>query len=98
MRNLRGGTARSSEEVPDKGMERRCCVREPNSMSQPAMGGADEEGKAAPHFRKRCGGGFPDGSCMSREAHVQFCERLCQEDEKSSCCTKDGGRPSEAGL
>ena len=28
----------------------------------------------------------------------EFCERLCQEDEKSSCCTKDGGRPSEAVL
>ena len=23
---------------------------------------------------------------------------LCQEDEKSSCCTKDGGRPSGAVL
>ena len=23
---------------------------------------------------------------------------LCQEDEKSSCCTKDGGRPSGAAL
>jgi len=31
---------------------------------------------------------------MRREAHVRFCERLCQEDEKSSCCTKDGGGPS----
>jgi hypothetical protein len=38
----RGGTTRSSEEVPDKGMERRGGVVEPNSMSQPAMGGADE--------------------------------------------------------
>jgi len=27
-------------EVPDKGMERRRCVKEPNSMSQPAIGGA----------------------------------------------------------
>ena len=38
----RGGTTRSSEEVPDKGMERRGGVVETNSMSQPAMGGADE--------------------------------------------------------
>ena len=38
----RGGTTRSSDEVPDKGMERRGGVVEPNSMSQPAMGGADE--------------------------------------------------------
>ena len=30
--------------------------------------------------------------------HVRICGRLCQEDEKSSCCTKDGGRPSEAVL
>ena len=38
----RGGTTRSSDEVPDKGMERRGGGVEPNSMSQPAMGGADE--------------------------------------------------------
>ena len=38
----RGGTTRRSEGVPDKGMERRGGVVEPNSMSQPAMGGADE--------------------------------------------------------
>jgi hypothetical protein len=38
----RGGTTRSSKEVPDNGMERRSGVVEPNSMSQPAMGGADE--------------------------------------------------------
>jgi len=38
----RGGTTRSSDEVPDNGMERRGGVVEPNSMSQPAMGGADE--------------------------------------------------------
>src|ERR1700752_265715 len=38
----RGGTTRSSGEAPDKGVERRGCVMEPNSMSQPAMGGADE--------------------------------------------------------
>jgi hypothetical protein len=40
MRSLRGGTTCSSEEVPDKGMERRRCVKEPDSMSQPEMGGA----------------------------------------------------------
>jgi hypothetical protein len=38
----RGGTTRSSEEVPDNGMERRGGAVGPNSMSQPAMGGADE--------------------------------------------------------
>ncbi len=38
----RGGTTRSSDEVPDKGMERRGGVVGPDSMSQPAMGGADE--------------------------------------------------------
>ena len=38
----RGGTTRSSDEVPDNGMERRGDVVEPDSMSQPAMGGADE--------------------------------------------------------
>jgi hypothetical protein len=38
----RGETTRSSEEVPENGMERRGGVVEPNSLSQPAMGGADE--------------------------------------------------------
>jgi hypothetical protein len=38
----RGGTTHSSEEVPDKGMERRGGAVEPDSMSQPARGGADE--------------------------------------------------------
>jgi hypothetical protein len=38
----RGGTTHSSEAVPDKGMERRGGAVEPDSMSQPAMGGADE--------------------------------------------------------
>jgi hypothetical protein len=38
----RGGATCSSDEVPDKRMERRGCVMEPDSMSQPAMGGADE--------------------------------------------------------
>jgi hypothetical protein len=36
----RDGTARSSREVLDKGMEPRRCVKEPDSMSQPVMGGA----------------------------------------------------------
>ena len=40
MRDGRDGTARSSDEVPDKGMEPRRCVKEPDSTSQPAMGGA----------------------------------------------------------
>ena len=38
----RGGTTRRSDEVPDNGMERRGGGVEPDSMSQPAMGGADE--------------------------------------------------------
>src|SRR5262245_20334649 len=35
MRSLRGGTARSSDEVLDKGMERRGCAMEPNSTVNP---------------------------------------------------------------
>lgn len=38
MRDSRDGTARSSNEIPHKGMERRGCVREPYSMSQPVDG------------------------------------------------------------
>jgi hypothetical protein len=37
-------------------------------------------------------------SRISREAYVRFCERLCQEDVKASCCTKDGGGPFGAAL
>ena len=42
----RGGITRSSEEVPEKRMERRGDVVAPNSTRQPAMGGTDECGKA----------------------------------------------------
>src|SRR6516225_9784684 len=38
----RGGITRSSEEVPEKRMERRGDVVGPNSTRQPAMGGTDE--------------------------------------------------------
>ena len=38
----RGGTTRRSKEVPYNGMERRGGGVEPNALSQPAMGGADE--------------------------------------------------------
>src|SRR6266513_6060860 len=38
MRRLRDGTVRSSYEVPDKRMEQRRCVKEPDSMSQPVDG------------------------------------------------------------
>jgi hypothetical protein len=38
MRRFRDGTARSSYEVPDKRMEQRRCVKEPDSMSQPVDG------------------------------------------------------------
>ena len=42
----RGGITRSSDEVPEKRMERRGDVVEPNSTRQPAMGGTDEGGEA----------------------------------------------------
>jgi RNA-directed DNA polymerase len=35
MRSFRGGTARSSDEVLEKGMERRGCAIEPNSTVNP---------------------------------------------------------------
>ena len=38
----RGGTTRSSEEVPETGWSEGVVLMELNSMSQPAMGGADE--------------------------------------------------------
>jgi len=38
----RGGTTRRSDEVPEKGMERRGGGVGPDAMSQPAMGGAEE--------------------------------------------------------
>lgn len=49
----RGGTTRSSEEIPDKGMERRGGVVESHSRSQPVMGGADECGKVVWYFQAR---------------------------------------------
>jgi len=39
-----------------------------------------------------------DKSRVSREAHARFCEGLCQEDAKASCCTEDEGRPFGAAL
>jgi hypothetical protein len=38
----RGGTTRSSDEVPEKGWSQGVVLMELNSMCQPAMGGADE--------------------------------------------------------
>ncbi len=38
----RDGTTRSSEEVPETGWSEGVVLMELNSMSQPAMGGADE--------------------------------------------------------
>ena len=35
---------------------------------------------------------------MSGDVHVRFCERLCQEDAKASCCTEDEGRPFGTAL
>jgi hypothetical protein len=42
MRDGRDGTARSSDEVPDKRMEPRRCVKRPDLQGQPAMGGTHE--------------------------------------------------------
>jgi hypothetical protein len=38
----RGGTTRSSFEVPETGWSKGVVLMEPNSMCQPEMGGADE--------------------------------------------------------
>ena len=38
------------------------------------------------------------GHEVSRGTIANILKELCQEDEKSSCCTKDGGRPSEVAL
>jgi hypothetical protein len=38
----RGGTTRSSDEAKETGGSEGVVLREPNSMCQPAMGGADE--------------------------------------------------------
>jgi hypothetical protein len=49
-----------------------------------------------------CGEGrqlfMDDTSRVSREAQARFCESLCQEDAKASCCTKDEGRSFGAAL
>jgi hypothetical protein len=49
-----------------------------------------------------CGGGRQlsmDGtSRVNREVYARFCERVCQEDAKASCCTKDEGGPFGAAL
>jgi hypothetical protein len=37
-------------------------------------------------------------SRVSREAQARFCEGLCQEDAKASCCTEDEGRSFGAAL
>jgi hypothetical protein len=37
-------------------------------------------------------------SRISREAYVRICERLCQEDAKAFCCTRDEGGPFGAAL
>jgi hypothetical protein len=41
---------------------------------------------------------LPDGSRVRRESHARFCESLCQEGAKASCCTKDEGGPFGAAL
>ena len=49
-----------------------------------------------------CGGerqlSVNDKSRVSREAQARFCEGLCQEDAKASCCTEDEGRSFGAAL
>ena len=37
-------------------------------------------------------------SRISREAYVRSCERVCQEDAKAFCCTKDEGGPFGVAL
>ena len=39
-----------------------------------------------------------DKSRVSREAQARFCEGLCQEDAKASCCTEDEGGPFGTAL
>ena len=65
----RGGTTRSSGEVPDKGMERRGRVDGVKFMGQPERGGAEEGARTAALTRLAVA---IDGSCMNREVHVQF--------------------------
>jgi hypothetical protein len=49
-----------------------------------------------------CGGGRQlsrDGtSRVTGDSHARFCERLCQEDAKASCCTRDEGGTFGAAL
>ena len=66
----RGGTARSSEEAPVMGAERRGCVVQGVFMDQPEMGGINEYHQAKPYYW------LNNGSRMSREVHVRFCEQL----------------------
>src|SRR5271157_3166378 len=47
----RGGTTRSSKEVPETGWSEGVVSGSLDSMSQPAMGGADERGKAVLYFQ-----------------------------------------------
>ena len=37
-------------------------------------------------------------SRVTGDCHARFCERLCQEGAKASCCTKDEGRPFGVAL
>jgi hypothetical protein len=46
----RGGTTRSSGEVPETGWSEGVVLMEPNSMCQPVMGGANEWSKAVCNF------------------------------------------------
>jgi hypothetical protein len=64
----RGGTTRSSQEVPDKGMERRGGGVEPHAMSQPVMGGADACGKVVGYFHARSLGSVYKGQSQRRSS------------------------------
>ena len=78
--------------------KKRSNVRGAKGAGHPRQGGVN--GKPEELLVLAEAGRLPWGgtSRMNREIHVRICGRLCQEDEKSSCCTKDGGRPSEAVL
>src|SRR5208337_5458110 len=66
----RGGTARSREEAPVMGVGRRGCVVQEVFIDQPEMGGINEYRQAKLYDW------LNNGSRMSREVHVRFCEQL----------------------
>ena len=65
----KGGTARSSEEAPVMGVERRGCVVQRVFIDQPGMGGISEYSQARPYDL------LNNGSRVSRELLVRFCKQ-----------------------